>query len=71
VSARADQYDWFMGRYSVPLAPRSADVAGLDGGQSILDVGCGPGALTAELVRRLGPAADGGHEHRNLPVIKE
>jgi SAM-dependent methyltransferase len=26
-------------------------------GQSVLDVGCGPGALTAELVRRLGPDA--------------
>jgi SAM-dependent methyltransferase len=27
------------------------------GGQRVLDVGCGPGALTAELVTRLGPAA--------------
>jgi SAM-dependent methyltransferase len=26
-------------------------------GQQVLDVGCGPGALTAELVARLGPAA--------------
>ena len=26
-------------------------------GQRVLDVGCGPGALTAELVRRLGSAA--------------
>ena len=26
-------------------------------GQRVLDVGCGPGALTSELVRRLGPAA--------------
>jgi ubiquinone/menaquinone biosynthesis C-methylase UbiE len=26
-------------------------------GQRALDAGCGPGALTAELVRRLGPAA--------------
>jgi SAM-dependent methyltransferase len=54
----ADAYDRFMGRYSVPLAPRFADFARLAPGQRVLDVGCGPGALTAELVRRLGgPAA--------------
>ncbi|HEV8489132.1 MAG TPA: class I SAM-dependent methyltransferase [Candidatus Limnocylindrales bacterium] len=29
----------------------------MGGGQRVLDVGCGPGALTAELVTRLGPAA--------------
>jgi SAM-dependent methyltransferase len=53
----ADAYDRFMGRYSVPLAPRFADLAAVDAGQRVLDVGCGPGALTAELVRRLGPDA--------------
>ena len=52
-----DAYDRFMGRYSVPLAPRFADFAAVAEGQRVLDVGCGPGALTAELVRRLGPAA--------------
>jgi SAM-dependent methyltransferase len=46
-----------MGRYSVPLAPQLADFARIAAGQRVLDVGCGPGALTAELVRRLGPAA--------------
>src|SRR5690348_13993487 len=46
-----------MGRYSVPLAPRLADLARVAAGQRALDVGCGPGALTAELVRRLGPDA--------------
>jgi len=46
-----------MGRYSVPLAPQLADLAGISSGQHALDVGCGPGALTAELVRRLGSAA--------------
>jgi len=51
----AEQYDRFMGRYSIPLAPRFADFAGVSGGQTVVDVGCGPGALTAELVRRLGP----------------
>ena len=53
----ADAYDRFMGRYSVPLAPQFADLAGVSSGQHVLDVGCGPGALTAELVSRLGPGA--------------
>ncbi len=53
----ADRYDRFMGRYSVPLAPELADFAGIADGQRVLDVGCGPGALTAELVRRLGSEA--------------
>jgi SAM-dependent methyltransferase len=53
----ADAYDRFMGKYSVLLAPQLADLAAIAAGQRVLDVGCGPGALTAELVRRLGPAA--------------
>ena len=53
----ADAYDRFMGRYSAPLAPRFADFAGVAAGQTALDVGCGPGALTTELVARLGPDA--------------
>jgi SAM-dependent methyltransferase len=53
----ADEYDRFMGRYSAPLAPRFADLAAVQAGQRVLDVGCGPGALTAVLVRRLGPDA--------------
>jgi len=53
----ADAYDRFMGRYSVLLAPQFAALADVIVGQRVLDVGCGPGALTTELVRRLGPAA--------------
>jgi SAM-dependent methyltransferase len=53
----ADFYGRFMGRYSEPLASSFADAADVTPGQRALDVGCGPGALTAELVDRLGPDA--------------
>jgi ubiquinone/menaquinone biosynthesis C-methylase UbiE len=50
----ADSYDRFMGRYSSTLAPQLADFAGVESGQPVLDVGCGPGALTSVLVERVG-----------------
>lgn len=52
----ADAYLRFMGRFSEPLAASFADLAALGIGGRVLDVGCGPGALTAELVRRVGAA---------------
>ena len=50
----ADAYGRFMGRYSEPLAVELADSRRVTSRPAALDVGCGPGALTAVLVERLG-----------------
>jgi SAM-dependent methyltransferase len=50
----ADSYDRFIGRFLPTLAPAFADAAGVRAGMRALDVGCGPGGLTRELVHRLG-----------------
>jgi SAM-dependent methyltransferase len=50
----ADAYDRFMGRYSRLLSAQLADLATVRQGQRVIDVGCGTGALTGELVVRLG-----------------
>ena len=53
---KAAAYDRFVGRYSPQLAAALCDFAGIEGGVRALDVGAGPGALTAEIARRAGPA---------------
>jgi SAM-dependent methyltransferase len=69
----AQAYDRFMGRFSQPLAAgfvaligrgpdrgtdeESAGDGGAGDGRRALDVGCGPGALTAKLVDRFGASA--------------
>lgn len=50
----ADAYGRFMGRYAEPLASQFAAYAGVAEGDRVLDVGCGPGALTARLVDATG-----------------
>lgn len=56
-SSGADQYDRFMGRYSARLAPVFTDFARLADSARVLDIGCGPGALARELLKRMGSAA--------------
>lgn len=43
-----------MGRYSRPLARSFADFAGAQAGMRVLDIGAGTGALTDELIARVG-----------------
>lgn len=52
----ADSYRRFMGKYAEPLATTFLEFAGVREGQTVLDVGCGPGALTHVLSDRLGPS---------------
>jgi ubiquinone/menaquinone biosynthesis C-methylase UbiE len=53
-AAPADSYDRFMGRYSRRLAPLLAGFAGIGPDMRVLDVGCGPGALSVQLAERVG-----------------
>jgi SAM-dependent methyltransferase len=53
----ADAYERHVGRYSAQLAAALVGFAGVASGMRALDVGCGPGALTAVLAQRLGPAS--------------
>lgn len=52
VSRDGAGYELQMGRWSRRLASQFVDFAGVGGGERVLDVGCGTGSLTAELVRR-------------------
>jgi ubiquinone/menaquinone biosynthesis C-methylase UbiE len=52
--APAEHYDRFMGRYAPTLAVALCDATGVAAGMRVLDVGCGPGGLTHELVARTG-----------------
>lgn len=55
--ASADAYDRHVGRYGTPLASALIGFAGVEPGMRALDVGCGPGALTAALAEPLGTAS--------------
>jgi SAM-dependent methyltransferase len=55
-SVAAAAYDRHIGRYSGELARALIGAAGVAGGDRVLDVGCGPGGLTTELVALLGAA---------------
>lgn len=59
----ADAYVRFMGRFSAPLSAPYAEIglAGVDRSARVLDVGCGPGMLTCELVTR--------HGERNVSAV--
>jgi SAM-dependent methyltransferase len=53
----AAAYEQYMGVWSRELAHLFADAADIAPGERVLDVGCGPGALTRELARRVGASA--------------
>jgi SAM-dependent methyltransferase len=54
--APADAYDRHIGRYGESLAAGLIAAAGIAAGQRVLDVGCGPGALTRALAAAVGEA---------------
>jgi SAM-dependent methyltransferase len=55
-----DAYARHVGRYGTALAAAFCDAAGVGERDTVLDVGCGPGPLLAELASRLGVEAVAG-----------
>jgi SAM-dependent methyltransferase len=52
----AEVYDRHVGRYGPSLSAGLIEVAGVTGGDRVLDVGCGPGGLTRVLADVVGEA---------------
>lgn len=52
-----DAYDTYMGRWSRQIAPHFVDWLGADRDLDWVEVGCGTGALSAQILQRAAPAS--------------
>jgi ubiquinone/menaquinone biosynthesis C-methylase UbiE len=52
--AAADMYERFVGRYAPALSAALIEAVGIEPGDRLLDVGCGPGGLAAGLAEVVG-----------------